>query len=239
MSTSYLDNISQSKYISVPESSITNCLISPTGPVFENPTDTEHEDYEQSHSKWCDVCNNAYHRSCDDKMQTYSATYNLNLQKDSSDDILRLKSVCTLPILDNDILKLSLEEVKKLKQRSEHLSSDISECIKLRNNHHKNCVREKITNILGPDPGHKNWIKSLKRVQSHCQKSYNRLQRLRPGVASREKRRTIKLTSHTRLSLYKIKRKKSRHRTNKRYKKSIRRKNKNSKCRKYKSSLQR
>lgn len=184
MSLSYLDNISQSTYTAT-QAMIENCKISPTGSVFSDVRDTEHEEYEQSHSKWCTECNNAYHRTCDDKFQSYRADYGIDFQKHTQHDVDKLKALCDIPVSESDIKKLSLERVKTLKQKTEHISRDLKPCLDLRHNHHKHCIRHKTTKVLGPDEDHKHWITSLKNVQAYCARSYERLKRIRPQVDSR------------------------------------------------------
>lgn len=152
-------------------------------------------EYSIASEGWCEKCNRAYHRTCDDKFQQLVSKYQIQYDKENPDSVKNAMTLCNIP---SDTTNLSDNDVSDLKEKITDTLNASSDCYKLRVNHHKNCVINTTTNIKEPDPSHKEWLEKIGRLRNTCSTSLKKLRKQKPKVGSRPTMLVRKLKSKSR-----------------------------------------
>ena len=169
-----ITNVSTSKYHAT-EEEIETCKQKPSESVFIDAQPNEkYPIYTSSTKGWCEGCNRAYHRSCDDMFQVLTAKHGLQFDKNNPDSLVNTMTLCDLP---KDIKKLTPLQVQKYKDQYQDVITAASKCSQLRQNHHQHCSFNTGTKTFEGDPGHQQWLKSLKKVREKCVNSIQQIRR--------------------------------------------------------------
>ena len=185
-------NLSRSPYQAT-KKEIEQCMLPPTpedgNTMSESGRNPYYPEYLLSTKGFCDKCNRAYHRSCDDMFQTLVTTYGLHWDKENPESLQNALQLCELPV---NLSQLDASQLGTLKSKYAEVTRVASSCYKLRQNHHINCSQHLSTGKREADPGHKKWLKGLEKVRDKCKNSLERVRKLRV-VATPQKTPVVKL----------------------------------------------